>query len=346
LPWQNAALLVTNRQPLKQRLSTSYTFREISQRLLRRTLGPTVVRLTSDRNYDLRETLVVAGSPRSGTTWLAEALSTLPRSAILFEPEHMMQVPAARLAGLDWHVIKGPGEHWPEGDAYFERVLRGQVITPWTVSHLPLSRAVAPRRWIVKFVDANLSLAWLATRFPIRAPVLVLRHPCAVVGSQMRRGWRLEHAPRLAAFFEQYPQFQEYVASLQDPVEWSAAHWCMHTYFPLMLPHPWPFLVTSYEQATTNPEVEFGRLFANWKLQMPADLVERTKRLSGTTDLGSGLQRGGAAGPGWRKILTGEQIVRILAVVRKFGLDFYTEDPHPDVARLSGPAPVGNTASG
>lgn len=56
------------------------------------------------------------------------------------------------------------------------------IVTPLTVSHLPLGRAAAPRRWIVKFVDANLMLGWLATRVPVKTPVLMLRHPCAVIG--------------------------------------------------------------------------------------------------------------------------------------------------------------------
>jgi hypothetical protein len=325
---------------LPLRTSTTYSLREIARRVSRRSLGPTLVRLTADRNYDLGETLVVAGSPRSGTTWLAEVLSTLPRSAILFEPEHMLQVPEARQAGLDWHVMKLPGDAWPAGERYFDRVLRGQVVTPWTTSHLPLGRAVAPRRWIVKFVDANLMLGWLATRFPIRAPVLVLRHPCAVVGSQLRRGWKLDHAPRTAAFFARYPQFGEFVSSLRDPVEWSAAHWCIHTYVPLMLPQPWPFLVTSYEQATRYPEQEFPRLFQQWRLRMPDELVERTRRPSGTTDRGSGLLQGGDSDAGWRKALSAEQIAQILAVVREFGLDFYTDDPQPDAVRLAGRTPV------
>jgi hypothetical protein len=325
---------------LSFRLLKNYTLAEFAQRASRRGLGPALVRLTADRHYNLAETLVVAGSPRSGTTWLAEVLSTLPRSAILFEPQHMLQVPQARAAGLDWHVMKSPGDAWPAGDRYFDRVLRGQVVTPWTVSHLPLGRAIAPRRWIVKFVDANLMLGWLATRFPVRPPVLVLRHPCAVVGSQLRRGWRLDHAPRLAAFFDRYPQFSEYVASLQDPVEWSAAHWCLHTYAPLMLPQPWPFIVTTYEQATKDPEQAFGRLFERWQLPLPAGLVERTRRPSGTTDLGSQMRKRGDGDAGWRKALTELQVAQVLAVVRRFGLDFYTDDPQPDVARLAGPTPV------
>jgi hypothetical protein len=115
----------------------------------------------------------------------------------------------------------------------------------------------------------------------------------------------------------------------------------MHTYVPLALPQPWPFIVTTYEQATRHPEQEFGRLFREWRLPMPDDLVARTARPSGTTDLGSAMRNntdGGEAG--WRKALTPAQVRQVLDVVRRFGLDFYTDDPQPDAARLSGPSPI------
>ena len=318
----------------------SYGYREMAQRALRRSFGPALVRLTSSGAYDLRETLVVTGSPRSGTTWLAEVLTTLPRSAILFEPEHMVQVPDAQRAGLDWHEMKEPGVDWPEGERYFERVLRGQLITPWTVSHLPLRRAIAPRRWIVKFIDANLFLGWLATQFPIKPPILLLRHPCAVVSSQFRRGWRLDYAPKIAGFFTKYPHFKDFVASLRGPAEWGAARWCMLNYEPLSLPRPWPFVLMTYEQATREPEAEFGRLFRHWQLPMPDDLVARTRRPSGTADLGSAWREGAASTPSWKKNLKPDEIDGILGVVRAFGLDFYTDDALPDAGRLSSPSAI------
>jgi hypothetical protein len=73
---------------------------------------------------------------------------------------------------------------------------------------------------------------------------------------------------------------------------------------------------------------------------MPGDLVARTGRPSGTTDLGSEMRRSGDADAGWRKALTPAQVAMVLAVVKQFGLDFYTDDPQPDIARLTGPAPV------
>jgi hypothetical protein len=322
---------------VSRRYLGGYSASQAVRRVSRRTLGPMLLKLTASRRYDLADSLVIAGSPRSGTTFLAELLNRIPRSAILFEPEHVQQVPQARLAGLTWHTIKSPEEHWPEGREFFERVLRGRLITGWTASHVPLSNALAPRTWIVKFVDANFLLGWLARQFPIRPPVLLLRHPCAVIASQLRRGWSNPHPPRLKGFLARYPQFTDYLETLGDPAEYAAALWSMQTFFPLALPRPWPFVPMTYEQLAAHPEAELSRLFEAWQLPLPDGVLAAARRPSGTTDLGSALHAGADPRSAWRKSLSARQVDGILRVIRHFGLDFYDDGPQPDLARLEDP---------
>jgi hypothetical protein len=321
------------------RYLSGYTPRQALERISRRAVSPLLIRATSFSTHDLRNTLLIAGSPRSGTTFLAELLNQIPRSAILFEPEHIQQVPEARRAGLTWHTFKDPREDWPEGRRFFERALRGRLITGWTVSHVPLSKAIAPRTWIVKFVDANFMLGWLAANFPVRAPILLIRHPCAVIASQLRRGWSNPHPPRLKGFLARYPQFADYLETLRDPAEFAAALWSMQTLAPLSLPRPWPFVLLTYEELAADPSRELERLFATWQMPMPSGIVERAMRPSGTTDTGSALAAGSDPSSAWRRSLSASQIDGILGVIRTFGLDFYDESPYPDPDRLSAFSP-------
>jgi hypothetical protein len=317
-----------------------YSPRQALQRASRRSLSPLLLRATASRSYDLRSTLVIAGSPRSGTTWLAELLNRIPRSAILFEPEHVQQVPEAREAGLTWHTIKEPDDDWPEGRQFFDKVFRGKLISSWTVSHVPVTSAVAPRTWIVKFVDANFMLGWLARNFPIKPPVLLVRHPCAVIASQLRRGWSNPHPPRLKGFLAKYPQFKDYLETLSDPAEFAAALWSMQTYAPLMLPRPWPFVLIPYEELAADPRQELSRLFGAWQMPMPAGVLESATRPSGTTDSGSALRAGADPSGAWLKSLSTRQIDSILAVIRTFGLDFYDASGRPDLNRLNALVPA------
>ena len=42
------------------------------------------------------------------------------------------------------------------------------------------------KQWIVKFCRANRMLPWMVEHLDIRPPIYLLRHPCAVVSSQLR----------------------------------------------------------------------------------------------------------------------------------------------------------------
>ena len=54
--------------------------------------------------------LVVAGAPRSGTTWLAEIANGFPGTCTLFEPLHPTKVPEAGNLNLGWRPHISPGE--------------------------------------------------------------------------------------------------------------------------------------------------------------------------------------------------------------------------------------------
>ena len=56
------------------------------------------------------DTIVVAGSPRSGTTWLAELLRRLPGYKFLNEPLLLPNNPAAQEVGFEWRTHIAPTE--------------------------------------------------------------------------------------------------------------------------------------------------------------------------------------------------------------------------------------------
>lgn len=309
-------------------------------------LNPLLTRWTASKDYDLRRTLVIAGTARSGTTWLAELVGSAKGTAIMFEPEHLGNVPEAKAIGFGWHPCLSPDDRWPAGEVFLERVLKGRVLNAWTTSFMPVSHAVRPRRWVVKFIRANLLLGWLTVRFPIPPPVLILRHPCATVASQRQQGWIVRNPPRAEAFFRMHPHLQGVLDGLTDEWEFHAALWCIETYAPLALSRPHPYLLITYEQLVRHGEATLERVFDHWGVGMPAEVRAQVHRPSQTTKAGSALLRREDPLSGWQRTLTAEQIARILNVVRRFGLDFYGADPEPDYDRLFGPAPLGGEARG
>ncbi len=298
----------------------------------RRSATRRATQLLASPSYDVRNTIVVAGSPRSGTTWVGQIVAAIPGSAVLFEPLHLDRVPMARRAGFSWRTYVRPGTRWPEGEQALEEILRGQVLNDWTAREIAWPKRVTT--WIVKCIRMNRLLPWLTERFPIRAPILVVRHPCAVVASQTAAGWArpTEHPdPKLVADF---PQTRSVLEALETDEEHRAAGWALDTLVPFSSsPAPQGWMTLPYELALRGGDV-FDRIFARWAVTRPSGVDRRMGVSSSTTTPSRDAAR---ADPltAWTTQLSRDQIRRILAVTHALGLDFYGEDPAPDESRLA-----------
>lgn len=319
-----------------------YPFSVLARRITRGQLNPIILRALASRHYQYSNTLVVAGGPRSGTTWLAELVcAAVPRSAMLFEPLHIGNVPAAAAAGFTWRTYMKPDEVWPEGKAFLRQALEGKVINRHTASHIPLSRVVRPRLWVTKFIHANLLLGWLAKQFPIRAPALIIRHPCATVASRAGQGWKpLTHAPRIPKFLAACPQFEPVLDGLTTVDEFRAALWCIDYYVPLSMPKPYPFHLVTYEQLVREGEKTLSELCQRWDIDISPAAQKQLSIASQTTKKNAAISTGKDPLARWKALLSAEQIDRILQVVKAFGLDFYTDALEPDYTRLAGVSPI------
>ena len=146
------------------------------------------------RKGAMEDTIVVSGSPRSGTTWLAEIFRELPSYKLINEPLRLSTNPRAREAGFKWRTHVAPGEKRPELQSHLEDVLRGRVeLGPaWHLreSNLlgKLQEYLVRRKLVVKFCRAGRMLHWMADRVPSRGIVVIIRHPCAVIASMLNMG--------------------------------------------------------------------------------------------------------------------------------------------------------------
>jgi hypothetical protein len=273
--------------------------------------------------YDEEATILVSGSPRSGTTWLASSLSALPSSAVLFEPLQLEHVPAARRAGFRWRTFVPPGRAWPEGERFLRRVFSGRVLNGWTAREIAIPRRV--ETWIVKCVRTNRLLPWIAERFNFRRPLLIVRHPCAVVASQLNRSWPAD----VGEADTEHPfgdRVNDFVASLPTVEERLAAVWALDTLVPLSSPHPWPWEMLCFEHLVRGGLDVLSGVFSNWGLSTPTGIAERLSRLSSTADARTA---GGDPVTSWRGRLSASQTRRILDVVRRLGIEIYDEDVMP-----------------
>ena len=274
---------------------------------------------------DHRRTIFLAGTGRSGTTWLGGLVNHDRSYRNVFEPFHPGRVEG--FGGFRSKQYLRPGDRREEFLAPARRVLSGEARSGWT----DRGGALLARRRLVKDVRANLLLGWMAENFPGMPIVLLLRHPVAVVSSRLALGWgdNLSETMGQEELVEDHllPMEGEILAA-RDPFERHLFLWCIDNYVPLRQFPPGGLHLCFYEDLLLDPEPELRRLFASLGRDFDARVLQRLGRPSPTSRRGA--PREDPIG-GWRRGVTGRRLERAVEILSLFGLDrVYGEGAMPD----------------
>lgn len=153
-----------------------------------------------DLNADHRYTIFVAGTGRSGTTWLANILNFRNEFRYIFEPFDAGRVEL--WIGLSSIQYLQPDEIDNRYLHAATAIVSGRYRSRWTDA---FNRRIISRRRLVKAIRANLLLRWLHANFPGIPIILLLRHPCAVVNSWLHLDW----PPSIEETFLEQPRLVE-----------------------------------------------------------------------------------------------------------------------------------------
>jgi hypothetical protein len=285
-------------------------------------------RIYRDRCDALDRSLLIAGTARSGTTWLAEIVAAELGGRIVFEPFHSELV--REFAGFHYFHYMRPDQDDSSLEAFSRRVFSGRLRDPWADRYVETLR---PRARVVKEIRGNLMLRWLSLRFPEVPQVFVLRHPCAVVASRLSLGWATD--TDLSALLAQKDLVADFLAphlsvieSASRPEEKHALIWCVSNLVPLCQFPPGELPVFFYEDLCREPKAEFARLFRSLGREMPGGFGGQTERASMTSRPGAGPTARRI--DGWRQQLTASQIDAVLRIVQAFSLGhLYGSEPEP-----------------
>ncbi len=143
-----------------------------------------------DRSID--ENILLFGTPRSGSTWLMEILRAIPGYSSVMEPLHIKWFPKIERLGIQPRTYKNIDCDWKEGKRYFKNLLHGRIINKkphFSLRPIPVLERILSDKLVIKFVRGNRLLPWISASFPDVKKILLIRHPCAVINSQMRTGF-------------------------------------------------------------------------------------------------------------------------------------------------------------
>lgn len=196
--------------------------------------------------------VVIAGLPRSGTTWTMRVLGTSHGAVKISEADNEDKYPAAIHAKhklgrypclvpgqqapayrkLWAWILSGAPEEWRTlqarrilGPGAANRIFDGRMdLTTWAAASLSRDPRPAPAPAapvVAKSIHAQLSLEWIAAQFDVRALVL-LRHPASVLASWMEvqlkdgRNSTLESRPEVRT---RYTERWQVPPPGDDPIE-------------------------------------------------------------------------------------------------------------------------------
>jgi hypothetical protein len=282
-----------------------------------------------DIGGDHRDTVFVAGSGRSGTSWLSEVINHDRDYRYVFEPFNPAEVSLARPFGYRRYIR--PGESRPELLGRAREIVTGRVRGAWTDR---FHRRFLARKRLIKDIRANLFLGWLARSFPEMPIVFILRHPCAVALSKTKLGW----SSRLEEFLGQPELVRDFLGPVEEEMRAATTEferhlfaWCVETLVPLTHLEPGRVHLVFYENLCEAPEAELRGLsdyLASGFRDVP---VEALLRPSALVRSGSAVLSGGDPVRSWRGELGEREVRRTVEILGYFGLDaIYGASPMPD----------------
>ena len=282
-----------------------------------------------DLDRDYRRSIFLAGSGRSGTTWLSEIINHRNEYRYVFEPFYPDKVSLCNNFRRKQYLR--PDDRREEYLQPARTILSGGLRNSWTDR---FNRKPVARWRLIKDIRANLLLGWLQSNFPEMPVILLLRHPCAVTYSRLKLGWRdiLDDTMEQEDLVEDFLQpFEGEIRAATTPFERSVFLWCIENYVPLRQLEPESIHVSFYESLCTRPEDEVRRLFAFLGKDFDGKVYDRINRPSSLIRRESAVVIGERPVDSWTRTVDDARRERAVEILTLFGLDrIYGESPLPD----------------
>ena len=269
---------------------------------------------------DYRKTVFLAGTGRSGTTWVENIINCDGSYRVMFEPFHSKKIPILK----EWNYRQYLRRE--NRDKRFLEpatiILNGRIRNEWIDQ---FNTTFLVRKRLIKDIRANLFLRWIKQNFPEIPIILILRHPCAVANSKLKLGWDTH----LNDFLMQEDIIVDYLRPFKDAIEAAAnmdmfdKHifmWCIENYIPLKQFNQGEIFVVFYENLCRNPQKEINDITSFIGVQFSTRALEVAAIPSSLSRKDSVIFSGTNLIDAWRNDINEKQISRAVAILQIFGM--------------------------
>lgn len=308
----------------------------LKQRIYNRLIYHTILRRLelknrNKNNIDPLSTLLIFASPRGGSTWLVEILKEIPKSVLALEPLFRGKLMEFSNLNFFWHQPIPSGIEWKDAENAFMKLLNREILRLSIYYDNNLLDIPKADKFIFKFCHGNMLLEWVTENFDV-TPILLVRHPCAVVSSQLLHGgWQGLKNGNANYDIPDFPHndiylhYQDILKAVKTVEENLAATWALTMVNSLKSEsNDIKWITVAYENLYLNFEYEINRIFGRLGIAIPPSVYGKRQKRSKTTIkssetyLSSGKQL-----ESWQKNLTNRQQKNILDIIKEFNIDCY-----------------------
>jgi len=273
-----------------------------------------------NKNYG-DNVIIISGTGRSGTTWIAEILEKYLHYRILFEP--FIPEIVKEFKQFKYKPYVRPNAHEPDLYNFMKQLLNGNISNRWVDKIKPKFK---PKGLIIKTIRANYFLKWIRNNFPNIPIIYIIRHPCAVVNSWEKLRWGTIDidsllGQKLLIKDHLYP-FLNFLQNSNSTLSRNSFIWCAEQIVPLRTMSYSDWIVTTYEDLCKNPDREIEHIMkyvGDIKIKKKINaknIIPRTVRKN------SAIIKGKNPLTSWKDELNINEIDQIIEVVKRFSLNF------------------------
>jgi len=271
------------------------------------------------------DVVFVAGSGRSGTSWLANVCNVNNDFRYLFEPLNPSNLSAD--TPVSWALALDAES------SVMDAILTGKVSNQWVNSR---NRRFFAQRRLIKEIRSNLMLPWISKHYPKTKIVMILRNPLAVAASRKSLAQRDDHSKWVwLPSLDQLLNEPIIKASLTDElygalsaqvdqgiVMETVADWCINNLLMFDEPEQQNWHIVYYENLVNDGARVATRLLEYLGVNVTQSLEKALSKKSETSRSSLVSQ--------WEGVLTSDEIESATQLLNLFGVNrVYTNDWQP-----------------
>jgi len=273
-----------------------------------------------NKNYS-NNIIIISGTGRSGTTWIAKIFEKLLHYRILFEPFIPELVKEFKQFKYKPYIRQNAYE--PDLKYFMQQLLDGNISNKWVDKIKPNFK---PKGLIIKTIRANYFLKWIRNNFPKIPIIYIIRHPCGVVNSWEKLKWGSEDINSLLnqklLINDHLYTFLNIFQNSNSTLSRNTCIWCAEQIVPFRTMSYSDWKVTTYEDLCINPDKEIENI-----LRYIGD-IKITKKITAkniiprTVRKNSAIIKGKNPLTSWEDELNINEVNQIMQIIKMFSLDF------------------------